>query len=366
MSNLHELMKQLQSEVKQSIQMTFVYYDTETGTINKIGGIKEETADGEEIIEVLYDTCQDVLTGIKRTSDFIVIYDPALKQRVLREKNYQDSYREASQMCHKFPNIKKNRSGHINCHGIYDGVCVYLWLKSESYKRNDLVWHNNTVYRLLKDNKRGIGFPKKGLFPYIEDVTVTNMPTLDLSLKELKLTPEYVGVHVDIWYDKLEHLGGQHVFIGKCIYKIKEDQPIDTNFNPDNAEMVISGVKLFNDGNKNLEFETHIGDGDVYLDNNKVYSAKIVDAVYTRSGSDVLFYAKENQFLSWNQQDNSFFIVDPVDPQNYSIVPNTDIEIADQNSLKTGDKVLIGKKLYSVELDKEYDIIVRQDKLQKH
>ena len=107
MSNLHDLMKQLQSEVKDSIQMTFVYYDKETGDINKIGGIKEEAGDGEEIMEVLYDSCKDILEGKKRTSDFLVIYDAALKQRVLRERNYQDAYKEASQMCHKFPIIKK-------------------------------------------------------------------------------------------------------------------------------------------------------------------------------------------------------------------------------------------------------------------
>ena len=366
MSNLHDLMKQLQSEVKDSIQMTFVYYDKETGDINKIGGIKEEAGDGEEIMEVLYDSCKDILEGKKRTSDFLVIYDAALKQRVLRERNYQDAYKEASQMCHKFPIIKKNRSGHINCHEIYDGVYVYLWLKSESYKRNDLVWYKGNVYRLLKENKSGTGFPKKGLYPYIEDVKVTNMPTLDLSLKELKVTPEYEGVHVDIWYNELEHLGGQHVWIGNCIYNIKEDQPADTEFNPDNASMLVSNIKLFNDANKSLDFETHISDGDVYLDHNKVYSAAIIDAVYTRSGSDVLYYSKENQFLSWNQQDNSFFIVDPVNPQNYSILENTEVEILDQNSLKTGDKVLIGKKLYRTELDAEYDIVVRQDKQQKH
>ena len=83
---------------------------------------------------------------------------------------------------------------------------------------------------MLKDNKKGIGFPKKGLFPYVENVKVTNIPTLDLSMKELKVTPEYVGVHIDIWYDDLEHLGGQHVWIDNCIYKVKKDQPAQTNF----------------------------------------------------------------------------------------------------------------------------------------
>ena len=40
---------------------------------------------------------KDILEGKKRTSDFLVIYDAALKQRVLRERNYQDAYKEASQ-----------------------------------------------------------------------------------------------------------------------------------------------------------------------------------------------------------------------------------------------------------------------------
>ena len=46
--------------------------------------------------------------------------------------------------------------------------------------------------------------------------------------------------------------------------------------------------------------------------------------------------------------------------------PNTEIKITDQTNLKTGDKVLIGKKLYQIELDAEYDIVVTQDKQQKH
>ena len=145
-------------------------------------------------------------------------------------------------------------------------------------------------------------------------------------------------------------------------YKIKENQPADTEFNPDNASMLVSNIKLLNDANKSLEFETHIGDGDVYLDHNKVYSAAIIDAVYTRSGSDVLYYSKENQFLSW--EDDTLLRFNTIDPSDYAILKN-DLKLIDQQDLINGSKVLLGKKLYQVQLDASYDIIVTQDKKQK-
>ena len=40
-------------------------------------------------------------------------------------------------------------------------------------------------------------------------------------------------------------------------------------------------------------------------------------------------------------------------------------QLVPQNNLKNGDKVLLGTKLYQVRRDKEYDIIVTQDRADK-
>ena len=139
MSELADLIKSLQVEVKQS-QSTYVYYDTESGKVNRLSGTEQEPDEDESVLAVPHDITSPILTGEKRTSDYIIIYDIALKQRILKETTYEDSHKEASTMCYQLPIIKNNRSGHMACTEIYDGVEVYLWFKDTAYKKNHLVF----------------------------------------------------------------------------------------------------------------------------------------------------------------------------------------------------------------------------------
>ena len=86
MSNLHDLINLLKDEVDQQ-QSTYVYYNKQTGIIHKIcGSINDDPLEDEEILKVDHKVAEPILSGEKRTNDFIVKYDIAAKQKVLKEK----------------------------------------------------------------------------------------------------------------------------------------------------------------------------------------------------------------------------------------------------------------------------------------
>ena len=360
MSELNDLIKSLQMEVKLS-ESTYVYYDKETGSVLRLSGQEQPFDENEDVLAVPHDVSSPILTGEKKTSDYIVIYDIVLKQKVLKEKSYEDAHKEASTMCYQLPIIKNNRSGHMACTEVYDGVEVYIWFKDTAYKKDHLVWYEDTVYKLLKSNRKGQNFSKKNSLPFIEDVQLTNLATQSLAITTLQFTQEYIGLHIDIWYNDLEHLAGQHVWIGKCVYRIIEDQPKGTEFNPNNAEMLVSNVLLYKDSNKSLDTITHIQDGDVFLEHNKIYSASLVEKEYDKTSNDVIFYTDQHHLVKWIHKNDTLLRFDTTDTKDYSVTENT-IEVVDQTKLKNGSTILLGKKLYKVQLDKEYDIIITQDK----
>ena len=125
MSELNDLIKSLQMEVKLS-ESTYVYYDKETGSVLRLSGQEQPFDENEDVLAVPHDVSSPILTGEKKTSDYIVIYDIVLKQKVLKEKSYEDAHKEASTMCYQLPIIKNNRSGHMACTEVYDGVEVYF------------------------------------------------------------------------------------------------------------------------------------------------------------------------------------------------------------------------------------------------
>ena len=114
MSELNDLIKSLQMEVKLS-ESTYVYYDKETGSVLRLSGQEQPFDENEDVLAVPHDVSSPILTGEKKTSDYIVIYDIVLKQKVLKEKSYEDAHKEASTMCYQLPIIKNNRSGHMAC-----------------------------------------------------------------------------------------------------------------------------------------------------------------------------------------------------------------------------------------------------------
>tara|TARA_B100000214_G_scaffold375585_1_gene362964 strand:+ start:5983 stop:7317 length:1335 start_codon:yes stop_codon:yes gene_type:complete len=356
MSDLSELLKALTTSVETD-DLTYVYYYSDSGEIFKISGVIDEVEEGQEILEVLYDIASPILTGEKRTTDFVVIYDTALKRKTLKEKNYQDTFKTASAMCYQIPVIAKSLAGHFSLSEIYEDVKVYIWVKELAYKKDDIVWYNDNVYKLLADNGKDKRWSKKNSKLFIENVFLSDIPTQKFSVLELKFEQQYKGIHVDVWYDDLNHLAGQHVWIGDCVYKILEDQPAHTNFNPKNAEMLVSNVALRNDTNKNLTFTQIIDDGKLYLDFNKIYSAKIIESHYDKSADDIVYHTDERHIIVCKKD---FKIhMDTFDKKKFNYL-KTDLTLQDQNTLKNGDKVLLGTKLYNVQLNKEFDIIVTQ------
>ena len=86
---------------------------------------------------------------------------------------------------------------------------------------------------------------------------------------------EFEGVHVDIWYDKLSHRKGQHVWREDTVYKLIKDQKKDTKFKKTNVEVVVENVVLYKDKNMtdtNLKYAKELAVGDMFLYDNQILS----------------------------------------------------------------------------------------------
>ena len=364
MSDLINFIKELKAEVEQN-DNTYVYYEKKNGNIVSISSSFDDTlSENQEVILVPQHQALPLLTGDKKTSDYIVIYDISQKQKVLKEKNYQDNNKEAGNMCYKLPNIKKNNSGHVSCEEIYEGMTVFVWQKTLSYKKDDIVWYKNNVYKLLAPNYKGRGFSLKKSQLMVPNVYITDIPTQELTITKFQNRKEYIGIHVDVWYDSLDHIKGQHVWFENNVYKIINDQSSHSCFDPKNAELIISNVKLFNDVNPDLDFNRVIGDGDTYLDNNQIYSARLETTSYSReqniSAKDILFKGDKNNILLWRYKTKTTMLIDST-KNTKSMTDGSELELYDSLDLKNGEKILLGSKLYSIGSNKDYDIIITQN-----
>ena len=67
------------------------------------------------------------------------------------------------------------------------------------------------------------------------------------------LKEQFKGIHVDVWYDELEHLEGQHVWKDDNVYRVLKDQEVNTEFNLDNLDCVATNIQLLEDENKELK-----------------------------------------------------------------------------------------------------------------
>ena len=105
MSNLQSLLKKLSAAPASA--MSYVYYDKETGKIHKISS-RNVAEDGFEIFEIETLEVKPILTGERRTDEFIIMYDVSLKQIRLKEVAYDDSYNTAATMCYQLPVINCN------------------------------------------------------------------------------------------------------------------------------------------------------------------------------------------------------------------------------------------------------------------
>jgi hypothetical protein len=90
-------------------------------------------------------------------------------------------------------------------------------------------------------------------------------------------TPEYKGIFVDVWYEELPHVSGQHVWYNNSVFMIVKDQEATTKFNLKNTKLIVKEVLLYKDPNMtdtSLDYTDELKVGDLFLYNNSIYSLK--------------------------------------------------------------------------------------------
>lgn len=105
MSNIAEFVESLMLDVTQDIK-SYVYYQEESGTLYKVSSKKTESED-YKILEVPYTDVKELMSGKKRTSDFRVEYDTALKQLTLKENTFEDNIISVNDRLYKIPKSKE-------------------------------------------------------------------------------------------------------------------------------------------------------------------------------------------------------------------------------------------------------------------
>ena len=356
MSDLQTLLKRLTVDV--SNNLSYVYYNKENGKIHKISG-RNIPQEGLEVFEVNTNEVKPILAGKRKTEEFTITYDVSLKQVRLKEVNYEDSHSTASAMCYQLPVIKDTSEGHFTISAVYEGMAVYIWSKEQSYEKNQCVWYNGNVYNLSTDVPANTEFDLTIHTIFVKDVHLTSLPTQTHSAEKLVMVHEYIGVHVDVWYKELSHLSGQHVWLNGTVYKLLEDQAVDTEFTMDNAEIIVSNVKLYSDENKSLKTISEVSPGDVILNNNSIYSIQLLQQEFNKDKKSVFFYTTPHTLLYYNNTNCIEVDLNTIH-EDVQIV-NIELELTDLEDLVNGQTILSGKQLYQVHLDKEYDIIVQQD-----
>lgn len=355
MSNLKELLNSI--KIQQATQNeSFVSYEKESGKIYKISNRRPLDTD-YEVAPVSTDIVRPILEGTKSVNDFVVVYDFVSKQVVVKEVNYEDHYNSASSFIHEFSRTSPSNEGHSSVEKIYDGVSVNIFLKQDSYKKNELVLYENDVYRLLKDNIENEEFDPDSALKFVENVKLSNLSTKDHSISLEVTVPIFEGIHVDVWYDELEHVAGQHVYFNKNVYKLKEDQEKNTKFKESNCELIEENVILYNDSNKELKFEDPVNVGDKFLDNNNLYMIDVNELVHQREFGDIFFYSGSNLIEYTN---DLLSVINLKTKEVYSLDQNY-LTVYDSKDLQNGQKLLIGKELYSFHINKEYDLLIRQN-----
>jgi len=107
-------------------------------------------------------------------------------------------------------------------------------------------------------------------------------------------SPQYVGMHIDVWYDEVLHLAGQHVWKNNNVYKVIKDQPANTKFITDNAELIVENVKMYRDENKALTIDDTVDVGDLILKYNNIF---VFDLAYSNVNleNDIVIQQNTNE-----------------------------------------------------------------------
>ena len=360
MSNLQELIKKIQ--VSAVDPESYIYYNSDNGKIHKISG-KNIPDENYSIFAIPSDEVTPILSGARRLDEYIIFRDVSSKQLRLKEIEYQDNHKTALTMCYQLPIIKNSHDGHAALEKVYEGAKVYVYDPSCDYSKGQCVWYNNNVYKLATDISANMEFDITAHKIFVEDVVLTDLPTQNQSTEKLSMQPEYVGVHVDVWYKELSHLAGQHVWLNGTVYKLLNDQSANSEFTMDNAEIIVSNVKLYADKNKSLKTVQNVSSGDILLDNNQLYSVQLIREEYDKDKISIFFFNAANSMIYYNNENVIEVDLSSID----DTIVHKDLKL---NLIKTADLknkqiILSGKELYQVQIGKEYDIIVQQNTINK-
>lgn len=356
MSSLQDLIKKIQ--VSAVITDSYVYYTKETGKIHKISS-RNVPNDEYEVIAIPQEDVKPILSGERRTEEFTITYDLSLKQIRLKEIAYDDSHNTASTMCYQLPIIKNSHDSHVVLEHVYEGAEVYVYDPECEYSKGHCVWYNNDVYKLTTDISADTEFDTAAHKLFVEDVVLTDLPTQNQSTEKLTMQPEYVGVHVDVWYKELSHLAGQHVWLNGTVYKLIKDQNAGTEFTMENAEAIVDNVKLYADENKSLETVQNVTAGDMLLDNNQLYSVQLLVEEFDKDKISIFFFNTDSSMIYYNN--NNVIEADLSSIDETIVYKDLKLNLSKTEDLRNGQTILSGKQLYQVQVDREYDIIVRQN-----
>ena len=356
MSSLQDLIKKL--SIGPATTYSYIYYGKETGKIHKISS-KDLYEEGFEIFKIETNEVNHILTGERRTEEFTIAYDLSLKQIRLKEIAYDDSHNTASTMCYQLPIIKNSHDSHIALEHVYEGAEVYVYDPECEYSKGHCVWYNNDVYKLTTDISADTEFDTAAHKLFVEDVVLTDLPTQNQSTEKLTIQPEYVGVHVDVWYKELSHLAGQHVWLNGTVYKLIKDQNAGTEFTMDNAQAIVDNVKLYADENKSLETVQNVTSGDILLDNNQLYSVQLLVEEFDKDKISIFFFNTASSMIYYNN--NNVIEADLSSIDETIVYKDLTLSLVNAADLKNGQTILSGKQLYQVQVDREYDIIVQQN-----
>ncbi len=356
MSELASLIKKLKVEAVSS--EAYVYYEKDSGAVKKISNRKFDTEDFELLV-VTQDEAKPLLKGQYRLDEWVVTYDVSIKDRMLKRKTYEDENKIAATLCYELPLIKNYNDGHSTLEPAYDGVDVYIWAVDGTYVKDQIVFYEDNVYKLLADNDKGQVFGNAELF--IKDVLLTDMATVTHVSNRLIMQPEYKGVHIDVWYDELPHLAGQHIWINKTVYKILEDQKENTTFSIDNAEFIVSNVELYADKNSSLKTIQNIRDGMTILNNNKIFNIEYSSENFKKQQNTVFWKESDRHLVVWDSEELLKFDSLNEKPLFYE----TEHRVVSKDTLKNGQLVLVGTQIYNYNTTKDYDIIIQQNFVDK-
>lgn len=361
MSNLKELIDSIKVQ-QASADFSFISYNKDSGAIIKIES-RRPLESNHSILSVETDKVLPILEGKKSINDYIVIYDLSTKQIIFKEKYYEDNYNSASLFMHQFPKTKTNSNSHYVFDEIYEGVDINIWLKADSYPKGSFVFYNNNVYKLLQDNAQDEEFNFKNAVIFVENVKLTTTNTFDHSIVLERNLPIYEGIHIDVWYKELSHKAGQHIWHKGTVYRLKKDQKANTNFKKSNTEVIVKDVILFEDENNMLKFDDPKTKGDKFLSFNHLYIKDDYGINHNKTHGEVYFYSNNNVIV--HNDDDVIQIVNTSTKEIFSLDEDK-LNINKIDTVKNGEKILVGKKLYITHVDKEIDLLIVQNNSQKH